>query len=55
MCNCGLMNIPDLQKNAKITLVSATSIIEGGAHGFGKKHDAIAIAHLRRFAGRDGK
>ena len=32
MCNCGLMNIPDLQKNAKITLVSATSIIEGGAH-----------------------
>ncbi|MBE6960830.1 MAG: alpha/beta hydrolase, partial [Ruminococcaceae bacterium] len=24
-------------------------IIEGGAHGFGKKHDAIAIAHLRRF------
>ena len=30
-------------------------IIEGGAHGFSKKHDAIAIAHLRRFAGRDGK
>ena len=24
-------------------------IIEGGAHGFGKKHDTIAIAHLRRF------
>lgn len=24
-------------------------IIEGGAHGFSKKHDAIAIAHLRRF------
>lgn len=24
-------------------------IIEGGAHGFGKKHDDIAIAHLRRF------
>jgi IMP dehydrogenase len=32
MCNCGVLNIPDLQKNAKITLVSATSIIEGGAH-----------------------
>jgi len=28
-------------------------IIEGGAHGFGKKHDSIAIAHLRRFAGRN--
>ena len=32
MCNCGVLNIPDLQKNAKITLVSATSIVEGGAH-----------------------
>ncbi len=32
MCNCGVTNIPDLQKNAKITLVSATSIIEGGYH-----------------------
>ena len=32
MCNCGVLNIPDLQKNAKITLVSATSIIEGGYH-----------------------
>ena len=30
-------------------------IIEGGAHGFGKKHDTIAIAHLRRFAGRNEK
>ena len=27
-------------------------IIEGGAHGFGKKHDAISIAHLKRFAQR---
>jgi len=32
MCNVGVINIPDLQKNAKLTLVSATSIIEGGAH-----------------------
>ncbi len=32
MCNCGTLTIPDLQKNAKITLVSATSIVEGGAH-----------------------
>ena len=30
-------------------------IIEGGAHGFGKKHDATAIAHLRRFAERNAK
>ena len=32
MCNCGVINIPDLQKNARITLVSATSIVEGGYH-----------------------
>ncbi|MBR5858288.1 MAG: IMP dehydrogenase [Clostridia bacterium] len=32
MCNCGALSIEELQKNAKITLVSATSIIEGGAH-----------------------
>ncbi len=32
MCNCGVINIPDLQKNAKMTLVSATSIVEGGYH-----------------------
>ncbi len=32
MCNCGVLSIPELQKNAKITVVSNTSIIEGGAH-----------------------
>ena len=32
MCNCGALSIPELQKKAKITLVSATSIVEGGAH-----------------------
>ncbi len=32
MCNCGALTIPELQKKAKITLVSATSIVEGGAH-----------------------
>ncbi len=32
MCNCGALTIPQLQKNAKLTLVSSTSIVEGGAH-----------------------
>ncbi len=32
MCNCGVINIPDLQREAKLTLVSATSIVEGGYH-----------------------
>ena len=32
MCDCSALTIPELQKKAKITLVSATSIVEGGAH-----------------------
>ncbi|MBQ1391117.1 MAG: IMP dehydrogenase [Firmicutes bacterium] len=32
MCNCGALSIQELQKKAKLTLVSATSIVEGGAH-----------------------
>ncbi len=32
MCNCGALSIPELQEKAKLTLVSATSIVEGGAH-----------------------
>ena len=32
MCNCGALTIKELQANAKLTLVSPTSIIEGGAH-----------------------
>lgn len=32
MCNCGAITIPEFQKKAKLTLVSSTSISEGGAH-----------------------
>ncbi|MDD7409042.1 MAG: IMP dehydrogenase [Anaerovoracaceae bacterium] len=32
MCNCGALSIEELQEKAKLTLVSATSIVEGGAH-----------------------
>ncbi|MBR2336946.1 MAG: IMP dehydrogenase [Clostridia bacterium] len=32
MCNCGALSIPELQEKAVLTLVSATSIVEGGAH-----------------------
>ena len=32
MCNCGVLNIPDLQRDAKLTLVSSVSIVEGGYH-----------------------
>ena len=32
MCNCGALTLPELRDKAKITLVSATSIVEGGSH-----------------------
>lgn len=32
MCSCGVLSIPELQEKAKLTLVSSTSIVEGGAH-----------------------
>ena len=32
MCNCGALTIEELQQKARLTLVSATSIVEGGAH-----------------------
>ena len=32
MCNVGVTTIPDLQRDAKLTLVSSVSIVEGGAH-----------------------
>ncbi len=32
MCNVGAITIPQLQERAKITVVSSTSIVEGGAH-----------------------
>ena len=41
MCSCGSLNIADLQKKAKITLVSSTSIVEGGAHDVILKDTAI--------------
>ena len=43
MCNCGALNIPELQQKAKLTLVSATSIVEGGAHDVIQKDSAPAI------------
>ena len=39
MCNCGALTIPELQDKAKLTLVSSTSIVEGGAHDVQVKHN----------------
>lgn len=41
MCNCGALTIPELQKKAKLTLVSATSIVEGGAHDVTLKENSV--------------
>jgi IMP dehydrogenase/GMP reductase len=32
MCNCGSLTLDEFKAKAKLTLVSATSIVEGGAH-----------------------
>ena len=32
MCNCGAVSIEELQQKARLTVVSATSIVEGGYH-----------------------
>ena len=40
MCNCGALNIKEFQKKAKLTLVSATSIVEGGAHDVIRKENS---------------
>ena len=43
MCNCGALSIPELQQKAKLTLVSATSITEGGAHDVIQKEATTPI------------
>lgn len=45
MCNCGVLSIPELQKNAKITLVSSTSIVEGGSHDVLLKDNNLGTYH----------
>jgi IMP dehydrogenase len=32
MCNCGALSIPEMQQKARLTVVSSTSIVEGGSH-----------------------
>ena len=43
MCNCGALSIAELQEKAKLTLVSSTSIIEGGAHDVIQKETSTGI------------
>ncbi|MDO4608645.1 MAG: IMP dehydrogenase [Clostridia bacterium] len=41
MCNCGALSIPEFRDKAKLTLVSATSIVEGGAHDVIQKETSL--------------
>ena len=41
MCACGAFNIGDLQRKARLAQVSATSIVEGGAHDVITKENEI--------------
>ena len=43
MCNCGALSISELQQKAKLTLVSAVSITEGGAHDVIQKDKSVPI------------
>ncbi len=45
MCNCGALTIPELQQKAKLTLVSSTSIVEGGAHDVVLKENAMSTTN----------
>ena len=46
MCNCGVTNIRDLQQNARLTLVSSTSIVEGGAHDVIVKDPQTVVSNV---------
>jgi len=40
MCNCGALSIDELQRKARLTVVSSTSIVEGGSHDVIRKNQA---------------
>ena len=42
MCNCGAKSMEELKENARITLVSATSLVEGGAHDVILKENSLS-------------
>ena len=43
MCNVGVTTIPDLQRDAKLTLVSSVSIVEGGAHDVTLRRNSTVV------------
>ena len=47
MCNCGALTIPEFQDKATLTLVRATSIVEGGAHDVLLKDKTPYVSNTR--------
>ena len=45
MCNCGALSISELQEKARLTLVSSTSIVEGGAHDVVVKDSQQSVSY----------
>lgn len=45
MCNCGATSIRELQHKARLTLVSSTSIVEGGAHDVVLKDHSQSVSY----------
>ncbi|MBQ9468270.1 MAG: IMP dehydrogenase [Clostridia bacterium] len=43
MCSCGAVTIPEFQSRAVLTLVSSTSIVEGGAHDVIEKEKSSPV------------
>ena len=47
MCNCGALTIPEFRDKAKLTTVSSTSIVEGGAHDVLLKDKTPYVSRVR--------
>ena len=47
MCNCGSLTIPEFRDKAKLTVVSSTSIVEGGAHDVLLKDKTPYVSNMR--------
>ena len=47
MCNCGALTSPELQDKAKLTVISSTSIVEGGAHDVLLKDKTPFVSNTR--------
>ena len=48
MCNCGALTIPEFQEKAKLTVISSTSIVEGGAHDVLLKDKTPFVSNVSR-------